>query len=582
MVTLFGYENKEELLDTMISELYADPRVQKGLVTKAVNGNWEREIMELRKKDGTIFSASIWAVTVYDEEGNPKYFDGIIEDVTDILSREKERDQFLHEMQNAMSFFNAPVSSLTLYPVVSCGEDKTVQEAVVMLNKSKADILLVVDEAGKERGVITDVDLRRNLSTEGFTLSLPVTRIISFPVISIASESYIFEAVILMQQKSITHLFVTDRKKKILGVIKSEDITSIQNYAPSVLLQGIKNANSPADIVEKKDSIPFLVTTLINSGASSGYISHLITTITDTLLNKLIEFAIKETGVPPVRFAFLVFGSEGREEQTLSTDQDNALVYEDVPKEMEEKVRDYFLNFSKKVCGWLNDAGYVYCDGDNMAQNPKWCQPLSVWKRYFSGWISESSAEDLLQVKIFFDFKSAYGEDSLASDLRKHVAAVTSRHPNFFQYLARNVLKVTPPIGFFGNIVVESVETHGKALDIKSSLMPIVDYARIYALKYNVDTANTLKRLERLYEMGVLSKQNYEEIVYAYSHLMQIRFRIQAEAVLNGNRSPDNYVRPGNLTYIEQKMLKEIFSQTKHFQAKLSYDFTGRMDGGAI
>ena len=134
-----------------------------------------------------------------------------------------------------------------------------------------------------------------------------------------------------------------------------------------MLLQGIKNANSPADIVEKRDSIPFLVTTLINSGASSGYISHLITTITDTLLNKLIEFAIKETGVPPVRFAFLVFGSEGREEQTLSTDQDNALVYGDVPKEMEEKVRDYFLNFSKKVCGWLNDAGYVYCDGDNMA-----------------------------------------------------------------------------------------------------------------------------------------------------------------------------------------------------------------------
>jgi len=582
MVTLFGYENKEELLDIMLSELYADPRVQKGLGTKAVNGNWEREVMELRKKDGTIFSASVWAVTVYDEEGNPKYFDGIIEDVTDILSKEKERDQFLYEMQNAMSFFNAPVSSLTLYPVMSCRENRTVQDAVVLLNKSEADILLVVDEAGKEMGVVTDVDLRRNLSREGFAMSSLVTGIMSFPVDSIVSESYIFEAVILMQQKSITHLFVTDRQKKILGVVKSEDITSIQNYAPSVLLQGIKNADSPADIVEKKDSIPFLITTLINSGASSGYVSRLITTITDTLLNKLIELAIKEMGVPPVRFSFLVFGSEGREEQTLSTDQDNALIYEDVPKEMEENVRDYFLNFSKKVCGWLDDAGYVYCEGDNMAQNPKWCQPLSVWKRYFSEWISESSAEDLLQVKIFFDFKSAYGDDSFASELRTHVAEITSRHPNFFQYLARNVLKITPPIGLFGNIVVESVETHGKALDIKSSLMPIVDYARIYAIKHNVNTANTLKRLERLYELGVLSKQNYEEIVYAYSHLMQIRFRIQAEAVISGNRSPDNYVSPGNLTYIEQRMLKEIFSQTKHFQAKLSYDFTGRMDGGAI
>ncbi len=582
MVSLFGYEKKEELLDIPISDLYADPRAQKGLRTKAVNGNWEREVLELKKKDGTVFSASIWAVTVYDEEGNPKYFDGIIEDVTDILTKEKEREKYLNDMQNAMSFLNAAVSSLPLYNVVSCSGGMPVQEAVVLLNQNKADILLIVDGEGKETGAVTDADLRKNISRDGFSMGWPVSEIMSSPVISIDSDAYIFEAVILMQQKSITHLFVTDRQKMVFGVVKSEDITLIQNYAPSVLLQEIKNADSPADIVKKRDSIPYLVTTLINSGASASFITHLITTITDTLLNRLIEFAIKEMGIPPVRFSFLVFGSEGREEQTLSTDQDNALVYEDVPQEMEKKTHDYFLFLSKKVCGWLDDAGYKYCDGDNMAQNPKWCQPISVWKRYFSEWISESSAEDLLQTKIFFDFKSAYGDDSFARDLRKHLAEVTSKHPNFFQYLARNVLKVTPPIGFFGNIVVESVETHGKAFDIKSSIMPIVDYARIYALKNNLDTSNTLKRLERLYELGVLSKQNYEEVVYAYSQLMQIRLRIQAEAVLKGNRSPDNYVSPGNLTYIEQKMLKEIFLQTKHFQAKLSYDFTGRMDGGAI
>jgi PAS domain S-box-containing protein len=582
MVTLFGYEKKEDLFAIPISDLYADPRAQKGLGTKAINGKWEREILELKKKDGTVFSASIWAVTVYDEEGMPKYFDGIIEDVTDMLTKERARDKFLYEMQNAMSFLNAPVSSLPLYKVASCKKETPLQEAVVLLNESKADILLIFDENGIEAGVVTDADLRKNIFRDNFSMRLPVSEIMSSTVFSIVSDAYIFEAVILMQQKSITHLFIKDRQKTIFGVVKSEDITLIQNYAPSVLLQEIKNAESPAEIVEKKDSIPFLVTTLINSGSSAGYISHLITTITDTLLNRLIEFAIKEIGIPPVRFSFLVFGSEGREEQTLSTDQDNAIVYEDVPKELEKKTRDYFLSMSKKVCGWLNDAGYKYCDGDNMAQNPKWCQPLSVWKRYFSEWISDSSAEDLLQVKIFFDFKSAYGDDTFALELRKHLAEVTVRHPSFFQYLARNVLKVVPPIGFFGNIVVEPVETHGKALDIKSSLMPIVDYARIYALKYNVDTANTLKRLERLYELGVLTKQNYEEVVYAYSHLMQIRLRIQAEAVLKGNRGPDNYVSPGNLTYIEQKMLKEIFSQTKHFQAKLSYDFTGRMDGRAI
>ena len=582
MVTLFGYDSKDELLNTPIIDLYADPRVQRGLDTKSDNGSWSREIIELRKKDGTIFSASIWAVTVYDEEGNPKYFDGIIEDVSDVICRQREREKFLHAMHNTMSFFNASVSTLPSYPVVSCGKYSSIQDAVALLNKSRSELLLIQNKKGKAVGVVTDADLRKNMPNSDFSMASPVSGIMSSPVVTIDSDAYIFEAVILMQQKDITHLLITDRQKKIISVIKSEDITSVQNHAPSVLLQEIKRAESPGEIIDKRDSIPYLVTTLINSGASSRYITHLITTITDTVVSRLIELAIKEAGIPPVRFSFLVFGSEGREEQTLSTDQDNAIVYEDVPEELEAQTNAYFLNLGTKVCGWLNDAGYDYCDGDNMAQNPKWCQSLTTWKNYFSEWISEATGEDLLKVKIFFDFKSVYGDNSFAAELQKHVSEVTVRHPGFFQYMARNVLKITPPIGFFGNIVVESVETHGKALDIKSSLMPIVDYARIYALKYNVKTANTLKRLERLYEQGILAKQNYEEIIYAYTHLMQIRLRIQAEAILNGNRDPDNYVSPGSLTYIEQKMLKEIFSQTKHFQAKLSYDFTGRMDGGAI
>jgi CBS domain-containing protein len=239
----------------------------------------------------------------------------------------------------------------------------------------------------------------------------------------------------------------------------------------------------------------------------------------------------------------------------------------------------YFLNLGSKVCDWLNQAGYSYCEGNNMAQNPQWCQPVSVWKRYFGEWIAAGTAEDLLKTKIFFDFRGAYGEQTFVHMLRNHLNEVIAQNPRFFQLLARNVLQLSPPIGFFGNFVVESVGENKKAFDIKSSMMPIVDYARIYALQHNIAATNTFERLQQLYERNLLSQQNYQEMIQAYSYLMQIRLRVQAEAISQGSRKPENYVSPKNLTYIEQKLLKEIFSQTKNFQARLSYDFTGQLGG---
>jgi CBS domain-containing protein len=189
------------------------------------------------------------------------------------------------------------------------------------------------------------------------------------------------------------------------------------------------------------------------------------------------------------------------------------------------------------------------------------------------------TAEDLLRTKIFFDFRCAYGDQELVNQLRDYLDEIVSSNPRFFQLLARNVLALSPPIGFFGNFAVESVGEHRNVFDIKSSMLPIVDYARIYALNHKIRATNTIERLNELRERNVLSPQNYQEMIQAYSYLMQIRLRVQAEAISQGNRKPENYVSPKNLTYIEQKLLKEIFSQTKNFQARLSYDFTGQLGG---
>ena len=209
-----------------------------------------------------------------------------------------------------------------------------------------------------------------------------------------------------------------------------------------------------------------------------------------------------------------------------------------------------------------------------MARNPKWCQPLSGWKKHFHGWINEAEPQDLLEVNIFFDFRCVYGKKELTSQLRIYIDGLLKARPVFFQFIARNALLYKPPIGFFGNIVVDSSGENPSTFDIKESIKPIVNFARLYALKHGIEEINTLDRLYRLYGSDVLNKSSYEEIVKVYDYLMQMRFKHQAMA-LNENLKPDNFINPRLLTDIEHTLLKNMFSQIGNFQKRLSYDFTG-------
>ena len=210
-----------------------------------------------------------------------------------------------------------------------------------------------------------------------------------------------------------------------------------------------------------------------------------------------------------------------------------------------------------------------------MAKNPQWCQPLSQWKTYFSDWIHAAEAEDLLQASIFFDFRCGFGEDSLIDELRQHLFGSLDGWSGFFRHMTENALNFKPPIGFFRNFVVESKGLHRNAFDIKSAMTPIVDFARVYALKNRIDETNTLERLDQLRIKKIISHQEYDELEKAYSFLMQLRFVRQITAVMDDNKKPDNYINPKKLTHIEQTMLKEIFKRVEKFQSKMNFEFIG-------
>jgi len=477
--------------------------------------------------------------------------------------------------EEGMLFFNQPVVSIyTPLPAVG-SESLSIREAAVMMRDRKISSVFVQNEKGDLTGVVTERDLTDKVVAAGYDAAHPVSEIMSSPVRSIPDNAMVFEALMTMMQEDIRHLAVTDSSKKIAGVLSSRDLLSSQGQSPIGLLREISGATGIEQIIDQFYRVPGIVKNLITGGAQAQNVTRFITTVSDAMLEKLIGYALTELGPPPVKFAFMILGSEGRLEQTLKTDQDNAIIYEDVSEESEENVRGYFLKFGDRVCTLLDKVGYKFCTGDVMAKNPKWCQPLSVWKKYFSGWIHAAEPEDLLQASIFFDFRLGKGEAELVDSLRQHLLDSLGGWPGFFRHLSSNALHFRPPLGFFRNFVVESKGKHRDAFDIKSAMMPIVDLARIYALNNGITETNTLERLEQLSLKKVLLPQEYEDLKNAYRFLLQLRFVRQVTLAVDEKRWPDNYIYPKKLTRIEQKMLKEIFKLIEKFRSKLEVDFIG-------
>lgn len=472
-------------------------------------------------------------------------------------------------------FFNSYVENIYTKDPVYCDEDISICDAANVMTRHNCSSILIRQKTGEFIGIVTDNDLRKKVIAKEADIHQPVHTIMSTPLARIPAQSLVFEAMMTMMRTNYKHLAVSDAQDKIVGVITYHDLLKAQGHSPFFLIREINAALSKEELLDKHGRLPQIIQNMIHTGAKAQNITRLITTVSDSILEKLINFAIQELGPPPGKFVFMILGSEGRKEQTLKTDQDNAIIYEDPPEGQADAVRKYFLELGDVVCTWLDEAGYAYCKGDIMAKNPKWCQPFSIWKEYFSSWIFTGKPEALLHSSIFFDFRGAYGDMELIEKLRRFLFGSLEGWAGFYRNLTENALHFKPPLGFFRNFVVESKGEHRNALDLKGAMQPIIDFARIYALRSKIEETNTLERLKQIFIKKVISRQEFNELEHSYSFLMQLRFVRQVTAVTEENGSPDNYINPKKLSRIEQTMMKEIFKRIEKFQSKLSFDFTG-------
>ncbi|MGA6925391.1 MAG: DUF294 nucleotidyltransferase-like domain-containing protein, partial [Desulfosarcina sp.] len=481
----------------------------------------------------------------------------------------------LHPNEDEPSYFSQSLSHIYSRNPVFCDADASIRDTAGVMARQQSSYAFIRSKDSQQVGIVTEKDFARKVIARGHPIDRPVGEIMSAPLRTISENALVFEAMMTMMEADFQHVGVVDANENIVGMLSNKDILTSQGQSPLFYLREIQMAPDMNRIVDKHSQLAGLVRSLIHNGATARNVTRFITAVSDTILKKLMAMTLTDMGPPPVPFVFMIMGSEGRQEQTLKTDQDNAIVYQDPNPAVADAVQDYFRKFGHIACGLLDQAGYDFCTGEVMAKNPQWCQPLSQWKTYFGDWIHAAEAEDLLQASIFFDFRCGFGNESLIDELRRHLFSSLDGWPGFFRHMTENALYFKPPIGFFRNFVVESKGRHRNAFDVKSAMTPIVDFARVYALKNGIEETNTLERLDQLRIKKVISVQEYEELEKAYSFLMQLRFVRQITAVIDDHARPDNYINPKKLTRIEQTMLKEIFKRVEKFQSKMNFEFIG-------
>jgi PAS domain S-box-containing protein len=548
---------------------------ERGALVSRLNKNKVLEDfrMGLRQDDGRRAEVSLFAVLVDDENGQPVYCDGIMEDITAQKRGEDEREALIARLQTSLFYLQEPITQ-AIVPAVTCDMNQPISRAAVLMTKKRTSAIIVTGPDGEPLGIVSDHDFRERLVATAGDTGCAVSRIMTAPVMYISHHALVYEALLRMQEKGIIHLAVTDDAGALMGIIHQRDLIHYQQSSSVIITGSIKQAGSVDDILEAHRRLPGLVKALIDSGAQVRHVNRIISSVSDGIVERLLLMAMDQLGSAPARFAFLTLGSEGREEQTLLTDQDNALLYEDPPPAQQKEVAEYFLALGTLVCDWLDQVGYSYCEGGVMAKNPRWNHPLSVWKDQFAHWIHNANPQELLELNMLFDFRCVSGEQAFARDLRTWVLDEMQAYPPFFLHFAQNALLYKPPLGLLGNIQVSSSGDGPKALSLKEALMPVVNFARLYTLKYRIEATNTLDRLAGLRERGMLSRGSFEQVFPDYEALMRLRLHRQAMAILE-NRKPSNLISPQEWTPLEEAMLKRLFSATADLRRKIGYDFLG-------
>lgn len=480
-------------------------------------------------------------------------------------------ENVIYNEQDAIIQYFKPISH-TENPITA-SRNVTVKSIAEMMVKYKIGSV-VIEENRLPIGIITDKDLRSKIATGMFAINDAADQIMSAPVITVPANQSVAEVQLLMMQHNIGHLCVTSDgapTSEIIGIISEHDVFTAQANNPGVLVKQTKRANTAVELQGIRENLTQLIQNALYENIPIGHICQIVGEINTAITKRAIELSIlKMKEQPPAQFAWLNIGSQGRKEQLLLTDQDNALVFEDVATERYDEVKKYFIELAENVTNVLNVVGYEFCPAEMMASNPLWCKSVTEWKEQYGTWIHSPGEKGILMCSIFFDYDFVYGDKALVDAITEAIFKNVDNNQIFFAYLGGDAMKSPPPLGFFRQFLVEKDGEYKDSFDVKGrGLMPLIDAARLLCLNQKITgTNNTLVRFK---ELAALEPQNaaiYEACSEAFSVLQ--KFRTEEGFASN---SSGRYLDLNKLSKLDKVKLKNAFQPIHEVQEILKTRF---------
>ncbi|KIC17608.1 DUF294 nucleotidyltransferase-like domain-containing protein [Leisingera sp. ANG-Vp] len=449
---------------------------------------------------------------------------------------------------------------------VTCAGTLTCQSAAQLMRNHFISSVCVTD-GDRLQGILTTRDLTGKILAAGKPISTPVCNVMTPEPLTLAPSAIGSDVLHMMMEHGIGHIPVTEGGK-LVGIVTQTDLTRFQAVSSGEMVSAIASADTAADMAKVTSEIPRLLVQLVASGNRHEVVTRLITDIADTATRRLLALAEEKLGPPPVPYLWLACGSQGRREQTGVSDQDNCLILSDQLAPGDEA---YFEQLAGFVCDGLNTCGYVYCPGEMMASNPRWRQPLGVWREYFRGWIAKPNPEAQMLASVMFDLRPIGGDAAFFEDLQRETLAAARANSIFTAHMISNSLKHTPPLGLLRGLATIRSGEHRNTLDMKhNGVVPVVDLGRIYALQGELADVNTRARLEAAEASGVLSHTGAQDLLDAYDLIAQTRLEHQA-AQIRAGQAPDNYLAPSSLSDFERSHLRDAFVVVKTMQSAVGH-----------
>ncbi|MEI6897574.1 MAG: DUF294 nucleotidyltransferase-like domain-containing protein [Psychromonas sp.] len=442
-------------------------------------------------------------------------------------------------------------------------------QEAAILMSEKRVSSLIISDNKQLVGILTDRDLRNRVLAKGLTGETFIKDIMTEQPITIPKNALVFEAMLLMSEKNIHHLPIIDNNEPV-SMLSITDIIRNQSSQPLLLIGQIERQNSIEHLVSVSAQLPSLLQNLINSGARAQEIGRILTLVTDALTRRLIFIAQQQLGQAPMQFCWLAFGSQARQDQAAGADQDNALLLE---KETDKDSKIYFQQLAETVCNGLEQCGFPYCPGNIMAQNPQWQCSLKHWQKKFSDWINIPQPIALLNATIFFDMRPIYGQVELFDALQNSILKQTKNNDIFLAALAKNATQQVTPLGFFKNFVVERDGSEVKGIDLKHKGLALInDIARVYALAYGIKEVNSSQRLNALISTPGINAQDIDNLIDAAEFIAHKRLINQGMQYEQGIPL-SNYLLPDNLTSLARHHLKDAFKVVHDSQTGIKLKF---------